>query len=114
MMNDLLKSLIEKSGITFDKTLDEIDVCVLLPSDLETLSTLIIEHTMSNLSSYSNIIGMSVSVDVSTSDIDAGHRYFGTVTDVMEDRNSKHGVVLLVGDAATNFDNDRKSNERMD
>jgi hypothetical protein len=51
---------------------------------------------------------MSVSVDVSASDIDAGHRYFGTVTDVMEDRNSKHGVVLLVGDAAPNFDNDRK------
>lgn len=47
--------------------------------------------------------GMSVSVDVSTCDADAGHRYFGTVTEVMDDRNDKHGVTLLVQDAKPNF-----------
>lgn len=49
------------------------------------------------------IEGMSVSVDVSTSDHDAGHRYFGTVTEVMDDHTDKHGVTLLVQDAEPNF-----------
>lgn len=49
------------------------------------------------------IEGMSVSVDVSTGDHDAGHRYFGTVTEVMDDPQDKHGVTLLVQDAKPNF-----------
>ena len=51
----------------------------------------------------SMIEGMSVSVDVSTGDHDAGHRYFGTVTEVMECQGDKHGVALLVQDAEPNF-----------
>jgi hypothetical protein len=49
------------------------------------------------------IEGMSVSVDVSTSDTDAGRRYFGTVTEVMDCADDKHGVTLLVQDAEPNF-----------
>ena len=49
------------------------------------------------------IEGMSVSVDVSTGDDDAGHRYFGTITEVMDDPYDKHHVTLLVQDAAPNF-----------
>ena len=49
------------------------------------------------------IKGMSVSVDVSTGDHDAGHRHFGTVTEVMDDLYDKHGVTLLVQDAEPNF-----------
>ena len=44
-----------------------------------------------------------MSVDVSTGDHDAGHRYFGTVTEVMECQGDKHGVTLLVQDAEPNF-----------
>ncbi|MCV2365567.1 hypothetical protein LNV23_19125 [Paucibacter sp. DJ1R-11] len=47
--------------------------------------------------------GMCVSVDVSTCDDDAGHRYFGTVTEVMECQGEKHGLTLLVQDAEPNF-----------
>lgn len=50
------------------------------------------------------IEGMSVSVDVSTCDEDAGNRYFGTVTEVMAHADGKHGVVLLVQDAVPNFE----------
>lgn len=49
------------------------------------------------------IEGMSVSVDVSTGEHDAGHRYFGTVTEVMDAPEDKHGVTLLVQDAEPNF-----------
>jgi|GEM_PF-3232914 len=49
------------------------------------------------------IEGMAVSVDVSTCDADEGHRYFGTVTEVMDDITDKHGVVLLVQSAKPNF-----------
>jgi hypothetical protein len=49
--------------------------------------------------------GMEVSVDVSTGDHDAGHRYFGTVSEAMDHAGSKHGVILLVqGDVTPNFD----------
>lgn len=48
------------------------------------------------------ITGMAVSVDVSTCDDDADHRYFGTVTEVM-DADDRHGVILLVQDAEPNF-----------
>lgn len=49
------------------------------------------------------IEGMEVSVDVSTSDTDAGHRYFGTVTEVSELDGAKNGYILLVQDAEPNF-----------
>lgn len=49
------------------------------------------------------IEGMSVSVDVSTGDDDSGNRYFGTVTEVMDNPGDKHGVTLLVQDAEPNF-----------
>lgn len=49
------------------------------------------------------VTGMSVSVDVSTGDDDAGNRYFGTVTLAQEDINGKHGLILLVQDAEPNF-----------
>ncbi|EHD0343660.1 DUF551 domain-containing protein [Salmonella enterica subsp. enterica serovar Reading] len=50
------------------------------------------------------IEGMEVSVDVSTCDFDAGHRYFGTVTEVSELDSAKNGYILLVKDAKPNFD----------
>ncbi|HHR3712222.1 TPA: DUF551 domain-containing protein, partial [Salmonella enterica] len=50
------------------------------------------------------IEGMEVSVDVSTCDFDAGHRYFGTVTEVSELYTAKNGYILLVQDAKPNFD----------
>lgn len=49
------------------------------------------------------IEGMEVSVDVSTCDADAGHRYFGTVTEVSELDTAKNGYILLVQDAEPNF-----------
>ncbi|HBX1063344.1 TPA: DUF551 domain-containing protein [Salmonella enterica] len=49
------------------------------------------------------IEGMEVSVDVSTCDFDAGHRYFGTVTEVSELDTAKNGYILLVQDAEPNF-----------
>lgn len=50
------------------------------------------------------IRGMSVSVDVSTGDHDAGNRYFGTVTEVMDCFEDKNGVTLLVQEAEPNFE----------
>lgn len=50
------------------------------------------------------IEGMEVSVDVSTCDFDAGHRYFGTVTELSELYTAKNGYILLVQDAKPNFD----------
>ena len=47
---------------------------------------------------------MSVSVDVSTGEHDVGRRYFGTVTEVMDAPEDKHGVTLLVQDAEPNFE----------
>jgi len=49
------------------------------------------------------IEGMSVSMDVSTGDYDAGHRYFGIINEVMDDDGDKYGVTLLVYDAQPNF-----------
>ena len=51
------------------------------------------------------IVGMEVSVDVCTCEEDAGHRYFGTVTEVMDGSSAdKFGVVLLVQDAKPNYE----------
>lgn len=47
--------------------------------------------------------GMEVSVDVSSCDADAGHRYFGTVTEVSELEGAKNGFILLVQNAEPNF-----------
>lgn len=51
------------------------------------------------------IAGMTVSVDVSTGEHDAGNRLFGEVSEVMDyDQGSdKHGVVLLVQSPEPNF-----------
>jgi hypothetical protein len=49
------------------------------------------------------IIGMSISVDVSTCDEDSLHRYFGVVSEVMDDDGDKHGVIILACDAVPNF-----------
>lgn len=49
------------------------------------------------------IEGMSVSVDVSTGEHDAHHRYFGKISEVMDDPEDKHGVTLLVQNAEPNF-----------
>lgn len=48
--------------------------------------------------------GMSVSVDVSTGEDDTCNRLFGTVGEVMDHPDGKHGVILLVQDAEPNFD----------
>lgn len=53
--------------------------------------------------------GMEVSVDVSTCDSDAGHRYFGTVTEISELDTAKNGYILLVQDAKPNFKQDGNS-----
>lgn len=50
-----------------------------------------------------SIEGMEVSVDVSTCDADAGHRYFGTITEISELDTAKNGYILLVQDAKPNF-----------
>lgn len=49
------------------------------------------------------IIGMSVSVDVGQEPHGEERRYFGTVTEVMDDDHDKLGVTLLVQDAESNF-----------
>lgn len=41
-MNKRIKELLEQANIKFDKSLEEIDVCVCLPSDLEKFAELII------------------------------------------------------------------------
>lgn len=50
-----------------------------------------------------HIEGMEVSVDVSTCDADAGHRYFGTVTEISELDTARNGYILLIQDAKPNF-----------
>lgn len=50
-----------------------------------------------------HIEGMEVSVDVSTCDADAGHRYFGTVTEISELDTARNGYILSVQDAKPNF-----------
>ncbi|ELV1749393.1 DUF551 domain-containing protein [Escherichia coli] len=55
------------------------------------------------------IEGMEVSVDVGTCDTDAGHRYFGTVTEISELDTAKNGYILLVQDAKPNFKQDGNS-----
>lgn len=50
------------------------------------------------------LMGMSVSVDVSNGEHDISNRYFGTITEVMDgDEHDKGEVVLLVQDATPNF-----------
>lgn len=56
-----------------------------------------------------HIEGMEVSVDVSTCDADAGHRYFGTVTEISELDTARNGYILLVQDAKPNFKPDGNS-----
>lgn len=57
-----------------------------------------------DVSEFAELIeGMDISVDVSTGDHDAGNRYFGTVTEVVEHETGKNGFILLVQDAEPNF-----------
>lgn len=50
-----------------------------------------------------SLIGLSVSVDVSTNDNDAAHRYFGKVDAVQECSDEKNGIILLVQEPKPNF-----------
>lgn len=43
-MNNKIKELLLEAGIKFDKDTSEIDVCVMLPSDLEKFAELIIKE----------------------------------------------------------------------
>lgn len=61
------------------------------------------EHEIETHTLLKSIEGMEVSVDVSTCDTDAGHRYFGTVTEISELDTAKNGYILLVQDAKPNF-----------
>ena len=61
------------------------------------------EHGIEMHALLKHIEGMEVSVDVSTYDADAGHRYFGTVTEISELETAKNGFILLVQDAKPNF-----------
>lgn len=49
------------------------------------------------------IEGMSVSVDVSTCEENSSNRYYGVVSEVMDDEFDKHGVTLLVQNSEPNF-----------
>ncbi|WP_236651603.1 hypothetical protein [Citrobacter werkmanii] len=60
-------------------------------------------HEIETHTLLKSIEGMEVSVDVSTCDADAGHRYFGTVTEISELETAKNGFILLVQDAKPNF-----------
>ncbi|EBY2674705.1 DUF550 domain-containing protein [Salmonella enterica subsp. enterica serovar Schwarzengrund] len=64
------------------------------------------EHEIETHTLLKNIEGMEVSIDVSTCDADAGHRYFGTVTEISELDTAKNGYILLVQDAKPNFKQD--------
>lgn len=61
------------------------------------------KHEIETHKLLKHIEGMEVSVDVSTCDADAGHRYFGTVTEISELDTAKNGYILLVQDAKPNF-----------
>ena len=43
-MNEQIKELLLQADIQFDKDINEIDVCVLLPSDLEKFAELIVQE----------------------------------------------------------------------
>lgn len=43
-MNEKIKALIEQADIKFDQDINKIDVCVLLPSDLDKFAELIIKE----------------------------------------------------------------------
>ena len=70
-------------------------------SDTKALAALSTQAAQPDIADFMK--GMCVSVDVSTCDDDAGHRYFGTVTEVMDCPDEKHGLTLLVQDAEPNF-----------
>lgn len=51
----------------------------------------------------SDLIGLAISVDVSTGDDDATHRYFGKVDAVQECDGEKNWIILLVQEPKANF-----------
>lgn len=50
------------------------------------------------------IVGKEISLDVSTSDVDAGNRVFGTITEVRHHRND---FIVLAKETSRNFDQKR-------
>lgn len=78
--------------------LEALEAIETAPNPKPSLTHPIMSHNMRDF-----IEGMSVSVDVSTCERDSHHRYFGTVTEVMDCECDKHGVTLLVQDAEPNF-----------
>lgn len=73
------------------------------PADIAALARIALAAKTAEPVDISFIEGMEVSVDVSTCDADADHRYFGTVTEVSELDSAEKGYILLVKDAKPNF-----------
>jgi hypothetical protein len=48
-MNERIKELAEQADIKFDKDINEIDVCVLLPSDLEKFAELLVKECITTI-----------------------------------------------------------------
>ena len=48
-MNERIRELLVKADIKFDRDINEIEVCVMLPSDLEKFAELIIDDVMNEL-----------------------------------------------------------------
>ena len=59
-MNAHFKKLIQEAGIKFDTDINDVDVCVMLPSDLETLIKLVAKECA------------SVARDADLEDVDGG------------------------------------------
>lgn len=84
-----------------------------LGKQLEALITELHDEAAARGDLASMIEGMTVSVDVSTGDHDAGNRYWGTVTECSELETGKNELVLLVQDATANFQPERGDSEAM-
>lgn len=60
-MNQRIRELLGQADIKFDKDLNDIDVCVLLPEDLEKFARLIVEEcatSIAGLITYDAVIGI--------------------------------------------------------
>ena len=63
-MNERIKALILLADIKFDKDLDEIDVCILLPQDLEKFAELIIKECVDHLNACSTAFDGTLGTDI--------------------------------------------------
>jgi hypothetical protein len=54
-MNEKIKELIEQTEINFDKDINEVEVCVMLPSDLERFAELIVKDVIDLILTKSRI-----------------------------------------------------------